>query len=630
MSAPQNPEPFFDMSAWTDALADAQAQLASFRDMVANSVGSVAKAMSNFGSAVKDAVVGLAEFRLPTDKKPEPLPRGASDGLFRFYTEVLILENAIDDISIAMRAVGSKIAAGVNEVVAEFKHTAGQLQDFFAPSVEIVSKVFATIQPHITSSLSLMNSAFQATAITVAKFGAMVGDAFGSVSVAAGGAMVASISALASALGAVASNVARFGASLGSSFVNVAKLSGLKFAESLTWLGDKIIAFGGALMGKVASSFQSVAGGGQGGHGAGGIETGSKAIGSIGGVLQSAVAMITTPMATLAGGLIAGGESIGQFVGALNPGLMIQFQRTLQDLYAVVGTALEPVMQAIVPLLQEVGNTLYPIAKQFAEVLKPFLEAAAELTESLVKISGTVMEALLPLIDVLATTLGGLAKIVAAVVDFGRSLIAGLTELMGALYKSIFGINLFDATKGFRELLDEFAVGVRKTLNALLLMAAMVAKFFGADSFIKGLIEANKPKPQGQAVGLAAAQNPSYQSIESLGKQMALQAAIATAGVGKGKKNQDELAADMLKQLEDINNGNGDINKVLAGLPQTLQDLPTAIKDAIVEALKFVGVKGKAAAEEVAGGFVDAVIPINPFGRRRAPRPRPAGNAGMG
>jgi len=532
---------------------------------------------------------------------PNPSPRSSSGGIFKFYSAVAALEKLVKRIQAPFGAFSKALSFGAQEVAAEFQHMVGQLKDFGNSVGAGVSKLFATVQPYVAPAITAMAGAFQSVATNVVKFSALAGAAFGGAATNIGAAVGASLGALASALGSTSAGVARGGAALCGALGSAAKFSGIKLAGSMTWLGDKIIALGGGILGNVLSSIQSVSSGGQSGHGAGGLKTGSEAVGALGGIFQSVAAMVAGPMAKIGGALIGGAESIGQFVGALNPGIMVQFNRVLQDLNAVIGTALEPIMQAIVPLLQEVADVVLPIAQKFAAILRPFMEAIAPLVSAFISLAATVMDAMMPVLDMLATALGGLAKMFTVIVDYWTKIFRAFVELAGALFKGLTGMDFADANKGLKQLFDDFASGMKKIASTMILVAAMIAKQFGATSFIDGLIKAHQKKPEGQAVGLAAAQNPAFKSIESLGRDLSLQAAIATSGAQPQRKIED-VGIDMLAELKKINEGKATLEDVLKNLPEILKSIPKAL-DALpgqmAEALKNLGVQARQAVGNV-------------------------------
>lgn len=277
-------------------------------------------------------------------------------------------------------------------------------------------------------------------------------------------------------------------------------------------------------------------------------------------------------------------------VQAINPGLVDLLNATLRDLTAVIGTALEPVLAALVPVIRNMADLLLPVAQMLAEQFKTLMAAIAPLLNSILETGASILRAFMPLVDLLVTLLVPIANIlavafksIAIIVQYAGTILSGWVELLKSVATSIgkaFGIN-------FTGLGDSFVSALRKMTNFMLLAAASVAKFFGATSFISGMLKSLEVPEKKSTIGYAALQNASFQSSDALYKDIALKAAVSTMGTGGPTEEEKARAAEeadrkeMIKSLDSINKG-----------------LPMSIADALVTKILKVTIFGEKSERE--------------------------------
>jgi predicted RecA/RadA family phage recombinase len=119
---------------------------------------------------------------------------------------------------------------------------------------------------------------------------------------------------------------------------------------------------------------------------------------------------------------------------------------------------------------------------------------------------------------------------------------------------------------------------------------------------VTGMINSLKGPEKQDTTGLAAAQNPAYKSIEALGKDMALSAAIATGGGGQ-KKSQEQQAEEMIAALQAIQNG--EANNAMV---EAINKLPAAIAQAIKQGIGFEGKDTLDAAANMSRAWMPSMI----------------------
>lgn len=385
------------------------------------------------------------------------------------------------------------------------------------------------------------------------------------------------------------------------------------------------------------------------------------AVGSVAAPVAAGFAAVASATVGPIIGMVGLANSISSFVETVNPGLVQQLNMTMRDMTAVIGTALNPVLQGLVPMIRQFADTLLPAARAVVAPLQRMMAAVAPLVSVYSRLFGVLMDALMPVVELIAnvfemfapvlTTIAntfgmlvqalrpameiltsilqpilqlsaavsqvtgalmqivvaaimpvisvvqmllnmfldlvmvglqplldvatGLSQIVAAVADAYRVLMSGFMALAGSL-GSMFGGMKDWAKDGIQGLVS----GFKQFVNYMILTAAKIAKFFGANSFVQGMIDSMKPKKE-DSTGLAAAQNPQYKSIEALGKDLALQAAVATGG-GEAKKDPQE---DMLKELQKISQSDMTLADLLAALPGKIAE---ALKNGAWNAAKSV------------------------------------------
>jgi hypothetical protein len=349
--------------------------------------------------------------------------------------------------------------------------------------------------------------------------------------------------------------------------------------------------------------------------------------------VASVVAPVAAGMAALKGVLIAApaafvgaAYAISKFTDSVNPGLTIQLNMVMRDLTAIIGTALNPVLQAMVPAIRDFANRLLPVTRDMAQYFSglmgymgPVMTAFNSMYQQIVGTLSPVFKLLTDIFGVLAQVVGALMEVIAGILIPFKVVFEAIYEVLRPLIEAfrVIGDLLVNAGKGFRLImagLEGFIKGIASFLgfgdiinasvdgwksigsalksfqNWLILAAASVAKFFGMTSFVTGMINSLKPP---DSTGISAAQNPQYQSIESLGKNMSLQAAIATAGAG-GESEQQKQDRQMLEQLVAIQ-ANGPT------LVDAINGLPTRIADAIANGAKRTADAAKSAITQGVG-----------------------------
>jgi hypothetical protein len=280
---------------------------------------------------------------------------------------------------------------------------------------------------------------------------------------------------------------------------------------------------------------------------------------------------------------------IGSFVDAVNPGIMVQLDMATRDLTAVIGTALAPIMQAIVPIIKDLASALLPVARLVAETFGRIIESLQPAIDAITEIFFIAAATLMPIVEMVGDIFTTIAPIFTALAAVAKAIWLAFGTLVTALVgimRDLFGFNVGDVLK-------DFAEGVQVAMNNLVAVLvrgiASLMKFFGFTSALSNLTKFFKglAAPKASAEGIAAAQNAQVKSIESVGRDAALAAVIASVVPGgKAGKKPEDYYADMVAELEGIGGNGTDLVAAINALPAKIASsvaslIPKPVKSAV-------------------------------------------------
>lgn len=275
------------------------------------------------------------------------------------------------------------------------------------------------------------------------------------------------------------------------------------------------------------------------------------------------------------------GNSIGKFVSAINPGLMQIFNQTMQSLNATIGVALEPVMQALIPVVQGVADAMLPLMRQLAPIIGVVTKSFEIVAQKMIDGFAAIFQALMPVIDIVGKMVGVFAQIVgtgiATVLQLVASLLEDLVSALTELLAKSLGVDVKDAADA---LVRAFQQLVRNVVLVAAKLMMMVGFTKGVDALIKAVSGAGAKRES--AVGLAVAQNPQFKSIEEVGRGVQQAAFAASIMGGKKEMKTEDYLAGITDQLKDIRAGIG-VEELKKEIIETLTALPTKMVKAIKE-----------------------------------------------
>jgi len=317
-------------------------------------------------------------------------------------------------------------------------------------------------------------------------------------------------------------------------------------------------------------------------------KAGGAAASAAGGMAAGAAALAAAPVAFLE--MVQGlAGKIGSFVDAVNPGIMVQLDMATRDLTAVIGTALAPIMQAIVPIIKDFASALLPVARLVAETFGRIIESLQPAIDAITEIFFIAAATLMPIVEMVGDIFTTIAPIFTALAAVAKAIWLAFGSLVTALVgimRDLFGFNVGNVLK-------DFAEGVQVAMNNLIAVLvrgiASLLKFFGFTSALSNLTKFFKglAAPKASAEGIAAAQNAQVKSIESVGRDAALAAVIASVVPGgKAGKKPEDFYADMVSELEGIGGNGTDLVAAINALPAKIASsvaslIPKPVKSAV-------------------------------------------------
>jgi hypothetical protein len=254
----------------------------------------------------------------------------------------------------------------------------------------------------------------------------------------------------------------------------------------------------------------------------------------------------TTMAFSLASGAVLG------LVQAFSPATVQQFMMALNDLAAVVGSALAPVLQGLTTIAREVGAVLLPVAEQLQPVFTQLMQTVLQVVLPVLDNWASVLQAMVPFIAFVGEVFSNIGTVARVAATFMAGVIEQVKQWVAAIMPSTDGVKSF--TDGLRDAIQEIA-------KAALLLVGYLAKLMGATGFLEGMLKSlgKAPGKPGMAdtkdpTGYAAAQQARFTTAMDFGKSVATAAFTATGGV-EGPKDTNAWLQDVVKELEDIKAG---------------------------------------------------------------------------
>jgi len=367
-------------------------------------------------------------------------------------------------------------------------------------------------------------------------------------------------------------------------------------------------------------------GGGTGGGGGGGSTGPSAGLGQLAKIAGVAAVAIGAMVASVNIAQDAF-QQLTNYVRLFNPGVIVIFQQALDNLGATIGrafvplftdmtvvvrqftAALAPVMQALVPIMQQfadtIGNILVASIQQFASVLNaliPSINAFLEVMGGISQVFLLVINIVADIIKIAAplmrlfyelSGMGTMVRILTRVFEALNEVMKvfdAIIEIVSVTFNTLMDtvVALLGSIFPLQKIMDGLAQAVQFVVRNLYVFAVMMAKMAGMTGVVDALIASVEGRLK---AGDTAAQSPQMKTIEQLSKDLALAAAAAGGAGGKnGVRNEQEFWQKTLEEMRAAK-ANG------VSITQILQEIKAAI-------LRMIPGGGAVAAAPPNGGSV--------------------------
>lgn len=359
-----------------------------------------------------------------------------------------------------------------------------------------------------------------------------------------------------------------------------------RIGESLSALGERVGPWLKPFTQKLGDLVGTAFGNGTVGKIAGGLGGIAKAAGSFMGAAGQAVSAVV--------GL---GQSIGALVQKANPALFDRFTVVLDDLMAVFGSALAPVMEVVIKLVRLFGDTFATFAgtigSAIGSVLQPVIgyfkiwfDLVGRVGQQIGKIAQAAAPAIVALGEAFNAIIGSIMPIITLVVDLIGGALTLVMKGLAAVIKP-----LATGLAVFFELLSEGLTTIMNWVRAL----------FG--------IEDKAGTKPGSSVGMAARQ-ASTSSVESV-LQKARESAFSLGRGAKAGEDPTSIAKEIREEIKKIKDAIVNLPKNLAdAIRGKAADVATKAKDVVVDVVNPLPAGG-------GGGAASAAARALSWGRGR-------------
>lgn len=246
---------------------------------------------------------------------------------------------------------------------------------------------------------------------------------------------------------------------------------------------------------------------------------------------------------------------ISMFVGALNPGLMMQFNVVLRNLEATIGVALEPVIAQAAQMLRIFAGMLMPLMTE----LRPLIaDISATLSDVLVTVLGIIITQLKTTLMVLRPTINMSLMLL--------NIVAQFIDVLTLLANVLWGFADFDAMmKSVNDSIATFKSVLIQCVQGLVVLTVALLRMLGAVRIITDMrtaLEKRIAERRGAGPGgvVAAPRDVSTSGAEDIAKRMAERAFAAVSGATA--RSDTELMEGI---LDAVNKGaNLDLRAIIA------------------------------------------------------------------
>jgi hypothetical protein len=277
-----------------------------------------------------------------------------------------------------------------------------------------------------------------------------------------------------------------------------------------------------------------------------------------------ALGPVGAAFSVLTGSVKAASDAIGMFgsfVAKNNPAIMEQVNLAMNDLQGVIGRALVPVVQRLIPVLRFLGDGVDFVMKMLMPAITPIANAFATLAIPLIQLEAVVAQFLAPAFEIVAVAVEGFAIMLDPVIQLLAEIVESFTQLIQSFLD---GIPITKLMKDGFEILGQVVkmlVGVivsvlglfMSGMGVILQLSSYLVKGFGA--LIKGIGDLISYIPMTGDLGAILSQAGT--AVSSTGDTLEASGADLQK---KGEEQRDRGLAKIGEGLENIAGKFGDSN----------------------------------------------------------------------
>jgi phage-related protein len=254
--------------------------------------------------------------------------------------------------------------------------------------------------------------------------------------------------------------------------------------------------------------------------------------------LASASAALATGASAAVGAVVALGQALTLFVSKANPGVFQIFTNATDDLMAVIGQGVAPILSILTQMLRVVADTITQFAGVFGSVfgsilqsMMPIIVGFAEVLGRLAIAWGNIFAAIAPMVEALMQLEGAIISAIVPVLDI-------LIDLVGVAMAAVFKVLAFV----FQAVIAPVILLVEALGMFIKWIVNGIRKFFELIGLELPNAEGTKP---GSSEG-AAAKSTNIGSVDSV-----LQSAQKSAySLGTASANPATKTASLLEQIK--------------------------------------------------------------------------------
>lgn len=259
---------------------------------------------------------------------------------------------------------------------------------------------------------------------------------------------------------------------------------------------------------------------------------------------------LTSELTGVVGAIQSLTGTITQFVQAISPSTMLEFQQSIKDLSATIGSAFVPFVNILSSVTREIAGVLLPVMQQLTPIFTALAETLGNELLGGAKIVAAVLSLLAPLLQIVADFEQEYSKFLLDMVSVIVVVIKTFQQLLAGFFGS----------GDFKQVFKEFFDIIRQVVRALITFIATLAVLAGfrdtVRAFGMGLEVEAKARDDRKGGLVEAGRNPVITDIAALMKQQQQNAFIAQGGGAAREKSDTEWFKEMAGDLKKISTEN--------------------------------------------------------------------------